>query len=67
MTRELQLTISNTQAKADTLERESQRAAEIVERMRKLAVKDEWTMAEEYEWAEMEKQARMLPHPLGRY
>ena len=60
MTNHLQRIINQTQAKADILKLEAERAENIVRRMRNLAAKDEWTMSEEIEWSEMEKHARML-------
>lgn len=66
MTRELQSIIDRTQATADILTLDAERAVEIVRRMRVLAAKDEWTMTEECEWAEMEKQARLVRSPAVR-
>ena len=59
MTKELRDTIARTRIKTEVLQAEATRCAEIVRRMEALAALDEWTMAQEIEWAEMEKHARM--------
>ena len=59
MTKELRDTIARTRIRTEVLQAEATRCAEIVRRMEALAALDEWTMAQEIEWAEMEKHARM--------
>lgn len=58
MTKDLRDVIERTRIKAECLRAEADRAEEIVHRMRVLAQDDEWTMAQETEWAELEKHAR---------
>lgn len=59
MTKELEDVIRRTRIKTEVLQAETTRCAEIVRRMEALAALDEWTIEQEVEWAEMEKQARM--------
>ena len=58
MTKELSDIINRTRIKAEVLQAEATRCAEILRRMDALAALDEWTMEQEIQWAEMEKHAR---------
>ena len=58
MTKELSDIINRTRIKAEVLQAEATRCAEILRRMDALAALDEWTMDQEIQWAEMEKHAR---------
>lgn len=60
MTPELQKIIARVDATAQLLTLQAARATELVARMRTLARLDEWTMPQELEWAELEKQYRLL-------